>query len=112
MLALLGLKRKKQKPQYCCCPCHLHQPPPLRMPVPLKAITVPPPRAAHRATLILLHGLGDSGHGWSSLAAPIQKAFPGTKCIFPHAPQQPVALNMGMVMPSWYNLYGLRPSGE
>lgn len=65
-----------------------------------------PAKKIHTASIIFLHGLGDSGHGWSFLseeAARLNK-LQHVKFIFPHAPQQPVSLNMGMKMPSWYDI--------
>ena len=32
---------------------------------------------------------------------------PNTKFIFPHAPRRAVTINMGMVMPSWYDILHL-----
>lgn len=64
------------------------------------------PLAKHNATLIFLHGLGDSGHGWSELGLRWQRTFPSVKFIFPHAPTMAVSINMGMRMPSWYDISG------
>ncbi|PPQ63139.1 hypothetical protein CVT24_005779 [Panaeolus cyanescens] len=61
----------------------------------------------HTATVIFVHGLGDTGHGWSDVAE-MFKADSGlshVKWILPHAPQKPVTANMGMVMPSWFDIY-------
>eukprot|EP00123_Amoebidium_parasiticum_P000384 comp10940_c0_seq1/m.5517 comp10940_c0_seq1/g.5517 ORF comp10940_c0_seq1/g.5517 comp10940_c0_seq1/m.5517 type:complete len:218 (-) comp10940_c0_seq1:208-861(-) len=62
----------------------------------------------HTATLIFLHGLGDSGHGWSPVMKMIRSKH--MKIICPHAPNQKVTLNMGMRMPSWFDLFGLSPN--
>lgn len=62
-------------------------------------------RTAHSATLIFLHGLGDSGHGWSSVLKDIVPDC--CKLICPHAPSMPVTLNHGMRMPAWYDIYSL-----
>lgn len=66
------------------------------------------PQLTHKSSFILLHGLGDSGHGWSSLAMQFRQKLPNTKFIFPHAPAKPVTLNGGMVMPSWYDIRSIR----
>lgn len=65
-----------------------------------------PAKKVHTASIIFLHGLGDSGHGWSFLSdeAARSNKLQHVKFIFPHAPQQPVTLNMGMKMPSWYDI--------
>ncbi|VDK45608.1 unnamed protein product [Anisakis simplex] len=70
-----------------------------------------PAKGKHTATIIFLHGLGDTGHGWSSVFAeeiPIEHV----KSICPTAPMIPVTLNMGMRMPSWFDLYGLTPDTQ
>ena len=57
------------------------------------------------ASVIWLHGLGDTGHGWSQ-AVP-ELALPPTlavRFLFPHAPSMPVTINQGYVMPAWYDL--------
>uniref|UniRef100_A0A1A9WF64 palmitoyl-protein hydrolase n=1 Tax=Glossina brevipalpis TaxID=37001 RepID=A0A1A9WF64_9MUSC len=65
--------------------------------------------ANHNSTLIFMHGLGDSGHGWSEVIARIQPR--GLKVICPNAPRQPVTLNGGIRMPSWFDLKKLDMSG-
>lgn len=55
---------------------------------------------------IWLHGLGASGHDFEPLV-PELGIKANVRFIFPHAPNQPVTINMGMVMPSWYDIYSL-----
>jgi phospholipase/carboxylesterase len=55
--------------------------------------------------VIWLHGLGDSGDGFAPVV-PVLK-LPrdhGIRFIFPHAPEQPVTINQGYVMRSWYDI--------
>lgn len=73
----------------------------------MQPVIIPAVRGQHTATLIFLHGLGDSGHGWSTLLGIVKKALPHFKLIFPHAPSRPVSLNGGMSMPAWYDIYSL-----
>ena len=47
------------------------------------------------ATVIFLHGLGDTGHGWSSMMSE-DLSMDHVKFICPNAPTMPVTLNMGM----------------
>jgi len=71
----------------------------------LPAVTVPA-KNDHSATVIFLHGLGDTGNGW----APVfqhQLRLPYTKYICPHASERPVTVNMGMRMPAWFDIFGL-----
>lgn len=63
--------------------------------------TSPNPTAA----IIFLHGLGDSGHGWSEITRLPQFAgLSGVRFVFPHAKHMPVTMNNGMEMPSWYDI--------
>lgn len=71
-----------------------------------KAFTVLPSRGvAHTATVIFLHGLGDTGMGWSMGMEEIRRK--DVKYLCPTAPIQPVSLNFGFQMPSWFDVYGL-----
>ena len=57
------------------------------------------------ASVIWLHGLGDTGDGWSQVVPGL--ALPKTmrvRFLFPHAPKMPVAINNGYVMPAWYDI--------
>ena len=58
-----------------------------------------------------MHGLGDSGMGWADAFANYC-ADPNVRYIFPSAKEMPVTLNMGMSMPSWFDLYGLSPDSN
>ncbi|CAK1556255.1 unnamed protein product [Leptosia nina] len=58
--------------------------------------------AKQTASLIFLHGLGDTGHGWASTIAAIRG--PHVKVICPTASTMPVTLNGGFRMPSWFDL--------
>ncbi|KAJ3320262.1 hypothetical protein HDV06_005406 [Boothiomyces sp. JEL0866] len=75
----------------------------------LKAAIVQP-TAKHTATVIFLHGLGDTGLGWEPVGRMLAPAFKHVKWIFPHAPHKKVTLNMGMAMPAWYDIYFLDKS--
>ncbi len=58
--------------------------------------------------VILLHGLGDSGDGWAPIAPHITRSdWPSVRFVFPHAPVQPVTINGGMKMRSWYDIVDL-----
>lgn len=59
----------------------------------------------HKATIIWLHGLGDSGHGFAPIAPELKLPVElGVKFIFPHAPVRPVTINNGMEMRAWYDI--------
>jgi phospholipase/carboxylesterase len=58
------------------------------------------------AALIFLHGLGDDGHGWSDMVPALRMPHDlRIRYVFPHAPEMPVTINGGYVMPAWYDLY-------
>jgi len=57
------------------------------------------------ASVIWMHGLGDTGHGWSQIVPEL--ALPpslSVRFLFPHAPSMPVTINQGYVMPAWYDI--------
>lgn len=59
----------------------------------------------HKATIIWLHGLGDSGNGFAPIAPELKLPDSlGVKFIFPHAPIRPVTINNGMQMRAWYDI--------
>ncbi|KAJ5919195.1 Acyl-protein thioesterase 1 [Penicillium verhagenii] len=60
----------------------------------------------HTATVIMAHGLGDSGAGWMSLAQNWRRRnkFDEVSFIFPNAPNIPITVNFGMAMPGWYDI--------
>lgn len=66
------------------------------------------PNAEHKATIVWLHGLGDSGDGFVPVARELKLPNElGVKYVFPHAPIQAVTLNGGMAMRSWYDIKSL-----
>ncbi|KAK9470630.1 Phospholipase/carboxylesterase/thioesterase [Dipodascopsis tothii] len=68
-----------------------------------------PALAEHTASVIFLHGLGDSGNGWRFLADEFRRLqkLNHVAFVFPNAPIQKVTLNFGMEMPSWYDIQQL-----
>eukprot|EP01038_Epipyxis_sp_PR26KG_P016042 gene16042-21777_t len=66
-----------------------------------------PNEGAHSATLILIHGLGDSADGLSDLADTFSRALPFLKIIVPTASTRPVTLSGGMHMRAWYDITSL-----
>lgn len=68
-----------------------------------------PATKTHTATVIVAHGLGDTGSGWKFLAQQwrLQKKFDYVKFIFPTAPRRSITLNMGMEMNGWYDIKSL-----
>jgi phospholipase/carboxylesterase len=66
------------------------------------------PEIAPRFTVIWLHGLGANGHDFEDII-PLLHLPPerGVRFVFPHAPEHPITINGGMVMPAWYDLRSL-----
>jgi phospholipase/carboxylesterase len=57
-------------------------------------------------SVIWLHGLGADGNDFASLVPELRlQGLPAVRFIFPHAPIQPVAINNGMAMRAWYDIY-------
>lgn len=62
----------------------------------------------HKETVVFMHGLGDSPMGFLDLFfSPASPFPPSTKVLLLKAPDSPVSLNMGMVMPSWFDIKAL-----
>ncbi|KAF5333101.1 hypothetical protein D9611_002680 [Ephemerocybe angulata] len=72
----------------------------------LKKIVIPA-RTKHTATVIFVHGLGDTGHGLKPLADMFREdpALHHVKWVLPHSPIRTVTANMGIEMPSWFDIY-------
>jgi phospholipase/carboxylesterase len=60
------------------------------------------------SSVIWLHGLGASGHDFVPVIPELQlPESMGVRFIFPHAPEIPVTINGGMVMPAWYDILAM-----
>lgn len=57
------------------------------------------------ATVIWMHGLGASGADFIPLV-PLM-GLPTVRFVFPHAPERPVTINGGYVMPAWYDILSM-----
>lgn len=63
------------------------------------------PKSSVNACVIWLHGLGDSGAGFSPIVPVLNLPNGhGIRFVFPHAPEQAVTINQGYVMRSWYDI--------
>lgn len=55
--------------------------------------------------VIWLHGLGASGHDFEPIVPDLRLDKDlAVRFVFPHAPQRPVTINGGYVMPAWYDI--------
>ncbi len=71
--------------------------PAIRIAAPLKAT----------ATMIIIHGLGDSGAGWTFMAEEFHKReeFKHINFIFPNAPTGPLFVNGNQPTSRWFNIF-------
>lgn len=73
--------------------------------MPLDAIDIETGPAPTRS-VIVLHGLGDSGHGFVPIAEELDLGALGpVRFVLPHAPERAVTINGGYVMRAWYDIY-------
>jgi phospholipase/carboxylesterase len=66
------------------------------------------PAGTPDATVIWLHGLGASGHDFEPIVPEL--GLPRghrVRFVFPHAPNIPVTINQGMLMPAWYDILAM-----
>ena len=70
----------------------------------LRCVEIEPPGPARKA-VIWLHGLGADGHDFEPIV-PYLGLDPrlGVRFVFPHAPKRAVSINMGLLMPAWYDI--------
>ena len=70
----------------------------------LPCVEIEPATTATRA-VIWMHGLGATGHDFEPIVPHLGlDAEPAVRFVFPHAPNIPVTINGGMVMPAWFDL--------
>ncbi|MGJ8680216.1 alpha/beta hydrolase [Paraglaciecola sp.] len=63
------------------------------------------PTSSPKATVIWLHGLGDSGNGFAPIVPELNMPQElAVRFIFPHAPVRPITINNGMQMRAWYDI--------
>jgi predicted esterase len=80
--------------------------------------TINPEYYPHDATVIFLHGLGDTGAGWyepmKKISTVLSEQGHRIKFLLPTAKTRPVTINNGMEMPAWYDIASLddRSSAE
>ncbi|KAI0719120.1 Phospholipase/carboxylesterase [Cerioporus squamosus] len=67
------------------------------------------PTEDHAATVIFVHGLGQTNSSWLPILRPVVDRLPGLKWILPQAPNAPVTYSQGRIRPSWFNIESLPP---
>jgi len=68
------------------------------------------PTGAVDGAVVWMHGLGASGHDFEELVPLLR--LPRVRFVFPHAPQRAVTINMGLIMPAWYDIRSLTSPRE
>ncbi|KAI1334683.1 Phospholipase/carboxylesterase [Xylariaceae sp. FL0016] len=68
-----------------------------------------PAAAKHTASVIFIHGLGDTGYGWASAVENWRRRqrLDEVKFVLPHAPRLPITAAEGMPMPGWFDIFAL-----
>lgn len=70
----------------------------------LPCVEIEPTQTA-TASVIWLHGLGANGHDFEPIVPELKlPAGLPIRFIFPHAPEMPVTINGGHIMPAWYDI--------
>jgi phospholipase/carboxylesterase len=76
----------------------------------LPAVEIEPASGPAAGTVLWLHGLGANGHDFEGIVPLLGRR--DVRFVFPHAPQRPVTINMGLIMPAWYDIRGLDDRSE
>jgi phospholipase/carboxylesterase len=69
----------------------------------LRAVEIEP-QGEVRSAVIWLHGLGADGHDFEPIVPHLGLDDLGVRFVFPHAPRRAVSINMGLLMPAWFDL--------
>ncbi|GLB36527.1 putative phospholipase/Carboxylesterase [Lyophyllum shimeji] len=76
----------------------------------LQGIVTVPARHTHTATVIFIHGLGQSNLTWRMvILEALAPKLPHVQWILPQAPKRHVSLNHGHDRPSWFDVARLPP---
>lgn len=65
-----------------------------------------------QASVIWLHGLGADGHDFEPIVPHLGLQGAGIRFVFPHAPRRAVTINMGLLMPAWFDVRDLTFRGN
>eukprot|EP01113_Clastostelium_recurvatum_P043832 TRINITY_DN7313_c0_g1_i1.p1 TRINITY_DN7313_c0_g1~~TRINITY_DN7313_c0_g1_i1.p1 ORF type:complete len:247 (+),score=31.60 TRINITY_DN7313_c0_g1_i1:28-768(+) len=74
-------------------------------------IVLTPPRTP-TATVIFLHGLGDTGHGWADAMEMLQARTPWVKYVLPTGATRAITINRGYPMSAWYDIKSFGPNRD
>lgn len=73
----------------------------------LSAVRVSSRTKVPTASVIIVHGLGDSGDGWKFFSDLARRSseFDHINFVFPNAPTIPITANAGYEMPGWFDIF-------
>jgi len=71
-----------------------------------------PASAQRTATVIFLHGLGQTNVAWYGMIQWMAAQLPNVEWILPQAPTKPVSLYAGQHRPSWFDICTLPPGSH
>lgn len=96
--------------RYLLIPNHFFTSPTTEMAQLINAVRIPAVNKPAKAAVIFVHGLGDSGDGWSWFPQLVKQSnlvadHESINYVFPNAPQMPITVNRGYVMPAWFDIY-------
>lgn len=73
--------------------------------LPAEIVEFNPSQQPINAAVIWLHGLGANGHDFVPIVPELGLSSDmSVRFVFPHAPEMPVTINGGYVMPAWYDI--------
>ncbi|KAI0047659.1 phospholipase carboxylesterase [Auriscalpium vulgare] len=61
------------------------------------------------ATVVFIHGLGQTNDSWRSMIEWLARQLPRVEWVLPQASSRPVAVSAGQLRPSWFNIAALPP---
>ncbi|RPD58437.1 Phospholipase/carboxylesterase [Lentinus tigrinus ALCF2SS1-6] len=67
------------------------------------------PTEDHSATVVFVHGMGQTNGSWLPILRSVVDRLPRVKWILPQAPNAPVTYSQGRIRPSWFNIESLPP---
>lgn len=71
------------------------------------SVYIKEPNAQAQACIIWMHGLGSDAADMMGLSEQLFLSDLNVRHVYMDAPERPVTLNNGMVMPAWYDILGL-----
>ncbi len=71
------------------------------------SVYIKEPEQQAQACVIWMHGLGADSSDMASLVSQLKMQDLALRHVFIDAPRRPVTLNGGVVMPAWFDIYGM-----